>query len=55
LAADHPTVTTFEKLKKGEKALRLESLFADPATRTALGLSEDQIDRINAWLPEGMA
>jgi ParB family chromosome partitioning protein len=55
LAADHPTVTTFEKLKKGEKALRLECLFADPATRTALGLSEDQIDRINAWLPEGMA
>jgi ParB family chromosome partitioning protein len=55
LAADHPTVTTFDKLKKGEKALRLESLFADPATRTALGLSEDQTYRINAWLPEGMA
>lgn len=55
LAADHPTVTTFEKLKKGEKAAKLESLFADPATRTALGLSEDQTCRINAWLPEGMA
>jgi len=55
LAADHPTVTTFGKLKKGERALRLETLFADPATRTALGLSEDQTCRINAWLPEGMA
>ena len=55
LVAGHLTVTTFEKLKKGEKAAKLESLFADPATRTALGLSEDQIDRINAWLPEGMA
>ena len=55
LAADHPTVTTFEKLKKSEKALRLEGLFADPATRTALGLSEDQTCRINDWLPEGMA
>lgn len=53
--ADHPTVTTFEKLKKGEKALRLETLFADPATRTVLGLSEDQTCRITAWLPEGMA
>tara|TARA_R100000935_G_scaffold1144_3_gene3716 strand:+ start:719 stop:865 length:147 start_codon:yes stop_codon:yes gene_type:complete len=48
-------VITFEKLKKGEKALRLESLFADPATRTALGLSEDRNCRINAWLPEGRA
>lgn len=55
LATDHPTVTTFEKLKKGEKAAKLESLFADPATRTALGLSENQTCRINAWLPEGMA
>jgi ParB family chromosome partitioning protein len=55
LPADHPTVTTFEKLKKGERAAKLESLFADPATRTALGLSEDQTCRITAWLPEDMA
>lgn len=55
LVVGHPTVTTFERLKKGEKAMRLESLFADPVTRTALGLSEDQTCRINAWLPEGMA
>tara|TARA_R110002074_G_scaffold98565_4_gene213346 strand:- start:833 stop:2680 length:1848 start_codon:yes stop_codon:yes gene_type:complete len=55
LASDHPAVTTFEKLKKGEKAAKLESLFVDPAARTALGLSEEQTCRINAWLPEGMA
>ena len=55
LASSHPTITTFEKLKKGEKAEKLESLFADPATRSALGLTEEQQDRIAAWLPEGMA
>ncbi|WP_299567994.1 ParB/RepB/Spo0J family partition protein [uncultured Sulfitobacter sp.] len=55
LAADHPTITTFERLKKGEKAERLESLFTDEATRTALGLTDEQIARIAEWLPEGMA
>lgn len=55
LAEDHPTVTSFDKLKKGEKADKLESLFADEATRTALGLTAEQQDRIAAWLPEGMA
>lgn len=54
LAADHPTVTTFAKLKKREKADKLESLFADPATRKALGLTDDQEAHIAAWLPEGM-
>lgn len=54
LAEDHPTVTSFEKLKKGEKAEKLESLFADEATRTALGLTAEQQERIAAWLPEGM-
>lgn len=55
LAEDHPTVTSFDKLKKGEKAEKLESLFADHATRTALGLTAEQQDRIATWLPEGMA
>jgi ParB family chromosome partitioning protein len=55
LAEDHPTVTSFDKLKKGEKADKLESLFADEATRTALGLTAEQQNRIAAWLPEGMA
>ena len=55
LAMDHPTVTSFEKLKKGDKAEKLESLFADEATRSALGLTDDQCAHIAAWLPEGMA
>ena len=55
LAADHPTITTFERLKKGEKAAKLESLFTDADTRTALGLTDEQIARIAAWTPEGMA
>ena len=55
LAADHPTVTTFQKLKKSEKAERLESLFADAARQDALGLTVAQKGRIAAWLPEGMA
>ena len=55
LAADHPTVTTFQKLKKAEKAQRLEGLFGDEARQDALWLSADQKARIAAWLPEGMA
>jgi ParB family chromosome partitioning protein len=54
LAEDHPTVTTFAKLKKGEKALRLEALFTQSDLRNALGITEAQIARIDAWLPEGM-
>ena len=30
LAPEHPTATTFAKLKKREKAEKLEALFADP-------------------------
>ena len=55
LAADHPTVTTFEKMKKGEKAEKLEILFTDAEARSAFGLTEEQNARIAAWLPEGMA
>lgn len=54
LAEDHPTVTTFAKLKKAEKAAKLEKLFADPDTRAALGVTDEQEARIAAWLPEGM-
>lgn len=54
LNEDHPTVTTFAKLKKSEKAAKLEKLFADTDTRTALGVTEAQAARIDAWLPEGM-
>jgi len=54
LAADHPTATSFDKLKKAEKAAKLESLFGDESTRAALGVTEEQAARIASWLPEGM-
>lgn len=55
LSEDHPTATSFAKLKKGEKADRLEKLFADAETREAFGVTEAQGERIAKWLPEGMA
>jgi ParB family transcriptional regulator, chromosome partitioning protein len=54
LAADHPTASSFDKLKKAEKAAKLESLFGDEATRAAFGVTEEQAARIAGWLPEGM-
>lgn len=55
LAEDHPTAKVFAKLKKTEKADRLEKLFSDKDTRKAYGVTERQAARIEAWLPEGMA
>ena len=49
-----PSVTSFDKLKKAEKAAKLESLFGDEVTRAALGVAEEQATRIARWLPEGM-
>lgn len=54
LADDHPTATTFAKLKKGEKADKLAALFSHADVRSALGVTEAQAERIDAWLPEGM-
>ena len=54
LAEDHPTATTFAKLKKGEKAAKLEALFTQSDLRSALGVTEAQAAKIDAWLPEGM-
>lgn len=54
LPADHPTATSFAKLKKGEKAAKMEKLFADPETRKAVDMTDAQEARIAAWLPEGM-
>lgn len=54
LSEDHPTATSFAKLKKAEKAAKLEALFADERTRKAHGVSEEQAAKIAAWLPEGM-
>ena len=54
LPEDHPTATTFAKLKKAEKAAKLEALFSDDSTRKAHGVTEAQAARLDAWLPEGM-
>lgn len=55
LAEDHPTATTFAKLKKAEKVSKLEALFAgDTDLRQAHGITEAQAAKIDAWLPEGM-
>jgi ParB family chromosome partitioning protein len=55
LPEDHPTATTFAKLKKSEKAEKLEALFSDPEMRSAHSVTEAQAKRIDTWLPEGMA
>ena len=55
LKEDHPTVTTFAKLKKSEKADKMAALFEDGEAREAQGLTEAQIARIAEWIPEGMA
>lgn len=55
LPEDHPTATTFAKLKKSEKAEKLEALFGDPEMRKAHSISEAQSKRIDTWLPEGMS
>lgn len=54
LAEDHPTITTFAKLKKAEKIAKLEALFAGGDLHAALGLTTEQIERIDSWVPEGM-
>ncbi|WP_072298307.1 ParB/Srx family N-terminal domain-containing protein [Paracoccus sp. SM22M-07] len=55
LSADHPTATSFDKLKKGEKAAKLEALFrGDHDLRSTLGITDEQSEKIAAWLPEGM-
>lgn len=55
LKEDHPTVTTFAKLKKSEKADKMAALFGDAEAQEAQGLTEAQVERIAAWVPEGMA
>lgn len=54
LSEDHPTATTFAKLKKGEKAEKLEKLFSDADMRKAHNVTDEQAAKIDAWLPEGM-
>lgn len=52
LKEDHPTATTFAKMKKADQCDRLEKLFTDPGFRTAQGVTEAQAERIGHWLPD---
>ena len=50
-----PAEVSDAKMKKGEKAERLEALFrGDGDLRSALAVTEEQAAKIAAWLPEGM-
>jgi len=42
----------FAKLNKGARAKELDGLFSNASVQEAHGLSRDQIDAIDAWLPE---
>lgn len=56
LAEDHPTATSFAKMKKGEKAAKLEALFDSASdTRKAAKLTKEQAAKIDAWVPDCMA
>ena len=44
----------FVKLKKAAKAKELQGLFHDASVQEALGLSRDQVKRIDAWVPAEM-
>ena len=55
LKEDHATATSFAKLKKGEKATKLEALFSGAKDlRSALDVTDAQAAKIEAWLPDGM-
>ena len=54
LPETHPSATIFARLRKSEKAERLEKLFGDADYRKTTGLSAAQLLRIDKWLPEGM-
>jgi len=51
LKADDGAYKTFVKLKKAEKAKALHKLFNDKKHQKALKLSDEQIERIQTWVP----
>jgi ParB family transcriptional regulator, chromosome partitioning protein len=54
LEGDDERLADFCKMKKAEKARELEALFHNAETQEALGLSRDQVKRIDAWVPAEM-
>ena len=55
LAATDERAKAFAKMKKAEKAATLEDLFSDPTKQKLLGATEDQMTRIDAWVPDYFA
>lgn len=52
LAASHPSITSFGRLKKGKKAERLEALFASDEVCDALGMGDKQATNLARWWPD---
>jgi len=52
LAPTSAEYKAFAAQKKGGKADDMERLFTDPAFHAALGLTAEQVDTINTWMPE---
>lgn len=47
-----PAFKSFKVLKKGEKALAMERLFADPEHQATWLVTPEQVARIAAWVPD---
>lgn len=45
-------VVAFAKLKKAEKAAKMEALMKDPTTQKLMGLTSEQKAALDRWLPE---
>lgn len=45
-------LTAFAKLKKGEKAEKMENLMTDATTQKLMGLTTDQKAKIDKWVPD---
>ena len=45
-------VTAFAKLKKAEKADKMEKLASDPTTQKLMGLTPDQKAKLDKWVPD---
>ncbi len=45
-------VAAFAKLKKAEKAAKMEKLLSDPTTQKLMGLTPDQKTKLDTWVPD---
>jgi ParB family chromosome partitioning protein len=45
-------IAAFVKLKKGEKAKKMEKLVSDPTTQKLMGLTPEQKTKLDKWVPD---